>query len=571
MSATTPPVASSKVDLFEYTEEQLLEEKVLTHYEILGISTFCSQDDVKKAFRRSSLKYHPDKHGHDKDYAFLALKQAHDTLYDHEKRQAYDSTTLPFDDAIPPPRDKLLQDDLLLYKDNDFYELYRPVFERNLRFDANLRPDAVGNAKNGNHNGKKKKAGKAKAPPTLGDADTPIAQVHAFYEYWIHFESWRDFSAQATDELQVENELENAESRFEKRWIQKEIDKRAKQLKKTEMSRIQLLVERAMEADPRLRKFRQEQLAAKEQAKRERQEKAEQQKIQAQLEHERQQQQEVVDRQRRAEEKVTREQQKKHIRKARQSLRKMASASFESLESEQKSSIVWADTYDMNLDIEVLCTNLDLTGLQSLAQELENITCPKESLTMIHQEVLVAKQRETDGDFSNGEQSSPSHNGTFSTKETTTSPVVTPALKPNLWTKEELSALAKAVKKYPPGGSSRWEQIALFVNNLCKQDEPRSKEECIEKYNNVAKTHSKPTESTNGVAAASEPENSSQSNEDVWTAEQDQQLQDGLAANPASMDKNERWTAITECVPGKSKKQCVQRFKVIRDALKKKK
>jgi hypothetical protein len=44
MSATTPPVASSKVDLFEYTEEQLLEEKVLTHYEILGISTFCSQD-----------------------------------------------------------------------------------------------------------------------------------------------------------------------------------------------------------------------------------------------------------------------------------------------------------------------------------------------------------------------------------------------------------------------------------------------------------------------------------------------------------------------------------------------
>jgi DnaJ family protein C protein 2 len=144
-------------------------------------------------------------------------------------------------------------------------------------------------------------------------------------------------------------------------------------------------------------------------------------------------------------------------------------------------------------------------------------------------------------------------------------------LKLNLWTKEELSALAKAVKKYPPGGSSRWEQIALFVNNLCKQDEPRSKEECIEKYNNVAKTHSKPTESTNGVAAASEPENSSQSNEDVWTAEQDQQLQDGLAANPASMDKNERWTAITECVPGKSKKQCAQRFKVIRDALKKKK
>jgi hypothetical protein len=155
-----------------------------------------------------------------------------------------------------------------------------------------------------------------------------------------------------------------------------------------------------------------------EKTKRERQEKAVQQKLDAKLEHERQQQ-EVEDRQRRAEEKVTREQQRNTYGKRDRVCEKMASASFESLESEQKSSIVWADTFDVNLDVEVLCTNLDLTGLQSLAQELENITCPKESLTMIHQEVLVAKQRETDGDFSNGEQSSPSHNGTFSTKETT--------------------------------------------------------------------------------------------------------------------------------------------------------
>ena len=36
------------------------------------------------------------------------------------------------------------------------------------------------------------------------------------------------------------------------------------------------------------------------------------------------------------------------------------------------------------------------------------------------------------------------------------------------------------------------------------------------------------------------------------------------------MDKNERWAAIAKGVNGKSKKECVQRFKAIRAALKNK-
>jgi hypothetical protein len=50
-----------------------------------------------------------------------------------------------------------------------------------------------------------------------------------FTSIGFHFESWRDFSA---DELQIANELENAESRFEKR-LQKEIDRRADAVAKT--------------------------------------------------------------------------------------------------------------------------------------------------------------------------------------------------------------------------------------------------------------------------------------------------------------------------------------------------
>lgn len=55
--------------------------------------------------------------------------------------------------------------------------------------------------------------------------------------------------------------------------------------------------------------------------------------------------------------------------------------------------------------------------------------------------------------------------------------------------------------------------------------------------------------------------------EDVWTQEQQRQLEAGLVKHPASMDKNERWKAIAEGVEGKSKKQCIERYRALRAAL----
>lgn len=137
------------------------------------------------------------------------------------------------------------------------------------------------------------------------------------------------------------------------------------------------------------------------------------------------------------------------------------------------------------------------------------------------------------------------------------------------WSKEELSALAKAVKKYPPGGSNRWDAIATFINNLTKLPDPRSKEECIERYNQIASSaaplSSTTTASTTdggdsgGDAAAAAAEE--------WTEEQDVLLQEMLRKYPADMDKNERWKMIAEGVPGRTKKECVGRFKAIREAV----
>lgn len=49
-----------------------------------------------------------------------------------------------------------------------------------------------------------------------------LRKVHNFYEYWMNFESWRDFS------LAGEHDLEDAQDRFEKRWMMKENERKAK-------------------------------------------------------------------------------------------------------------------------------------------------------------------------------------------------------------------------------------------------------------------------------------------------------------------------------------------------------
>lgn len=58
--------------------------------------------------------------------------------------------------------------------------------------------------------------------------------------------------------------------------------------------------------------------------------------------------------------------------------------------------------------------------------------------------------------------------------------------------------------------------------------------------------------------------------DNVWTQAQQQALENALREFPSSMDPQERWTKIAERVPGKTKKQCVERFKELRNAVKNK-
>ena len=62
------------------------------YYEVLGIQKGASEDEIKKAYRKTAKQYHPDLHPGDKECEekFKEASEAYEILSDADKRAKYD-------------------------------------------------------------------------------------------------------------------------------------------------------------------------------------------------------------------------------------------------------------------------------------------------------------------------------------------------------------------------------------------------------------------------------------------------------------------------------------------------
>jgi len=180
------------------------------------------------------------------------------------------------------------------------------------------------------------------------------------------------------------------------------------------------------------------------------------------------------------------------------------------------------------------------------------------------------------------------------------------SLEKEIWTTEENNLLARAVLKFPVGTRNRWEKIQEFIGgtktvkqviartkNSLKVDASMTQEDQFLKWQREKKTLKKETDLSGGsenyeslalqqqsqptvtdpVAEKVQqtkietPKQDKEADAKVWTNEEQKALEDALKTYPHSLGK-ERWTKVAECIPGKTKKDCFDRYKFLVEAVK---
>merc|ERR1719215_147360 len=364
-----------------------------------------------------------------------------------------------------------------------------------------------------------------------------------------------------------------------------------------ERKRVIKLVETAERFDPRIRAERE----AKEAKKREEKEK----KARAKQEEEEAKQRKVEEK-RKEEERLQAEKEEKE-RLAREQNKEMKQVG-KSLRQRAKKAVQAKCKIDAILleEFQTFCLSLENDGLEALCERMEKLPSKQaDAEAKVRAELAKWKEDKTKQEEEQARQREEAKlkekQQAEANKESASGPP---------WAAEEMTFLAKGLQKFPGGVGGRWALIAKF---LCQNGFQRTEKEVIEKtkemsdgkslramgseISNDLSTFKQPkaaslakaagplakaaAESAASPKAAAKAEAKAEAkaaapaapvamvggDANEWSPEQQKALETALQKHPASLDKNERWKLIAADVPGKTKGQCVERFKFLREQL----
>ena len=409
-----------------------------------------------------------------------------------------------------------------------------------------------------------------KPVPTLGDMKTPIGKILKFYEFWDAFKSWRDFT------VEDEYDLDQAENRYERRYMEKENKLMKRDLLKKEKARLKKLVDLARARDPRIQKYEAEEKARMDQIREEK----------------------------RLEKLRKKEEEGRMKNEATERIR--AKAAKEQEEAKKKEEDVKASKQLKKSRLDecktLVAKKVDLPeyGQVFLDYFLEGVNDEEYSNVMetLRSDLPLEKMRQLFREFVSAVKERQSPQQLKKTTSTGNSKRLDSLSK---WTEDEITLLTKGIIKYPAGLGTRWSKIQeyiggsktvhqvtemakeLSIKNVRGENNIKAAmEEAINLKNSAtpktpetntgspAKTTA--TSTPNGVQPAPVPAVIGGENGAIpeWSQAQQKALEVAMKQFPATMEKKERWTKIAEVVTGKTAKECIDRVKDIKEKLAKK-
>lgn len=130
------------------------------------------------------------------------------------------------------------------------------------------------------------------------------------------------------------------------------------------------------------------------------------------------------------------------------------------------------------------------------------------------------------------------------------------------WTDEDIAELVRLVKKYPNGTISRWEIIAKQMNRAVTEVtfmSNRLKESVYRQTDSVAETIVKEATKKIKKTTAQPDEKATDS---IWSQDQQKLLETAIVKYPKTI-AGDRWQKIANTVPGKTKEECLARYKYL--------